>query len=161
MRQPFVLASPLHRRCTVTALSRRLFRGRYCIFFFFEQPSPSSTTPFVSPAPPRHCHFTVNEIVLAPLHLRLLRATITNIPLNAALHSACITATLPLYRWGRCSGAAAIERLCMCFESQFLIITYGYSMHVFRRHQIWCFRSYFTRINYWLGLLIAFIYWRK
>ncbi|QCE03438.1 hypothetical protein DEO72_LG8g1462 [Vigna unguiculata] len=33
-------APPLHRRCTATAPSRRLFRGRRCIFFFFEQPSP-------------------------------------------------------------------------------------------------------------------------
>ncbi|QCD94099.1 hypothetical protein DEO72_LG5g2178 [Vigna unguiculata] len=30
----------LHRRYTATTPSRRLFRGRRCIFFFFEQPSP-------------------------------------------------------------------------------------------------------------------------
>jgi len=34
----------------------------------------SSSAPFVPPAPPLHCHFTIDEIVPAPLHLRLLRA---------------------------------------------------------------------------------------
>jgi len=122
------------------------------ISFFSEQPahsfhSSTARQPFVSTSPPLQRRYTAaapppREVVSGPpLHLLLLRATITTLQVRRSfrLHRRC-TATSPSTRLFR--------RRCI----------FVFSEHEVRRHQIWCFMGCFTRISYWLGLLIAFIY---
>ncbi|QCD87535.1 hypothetical protein DEO72_LG3g2071 [Vigna unguiculata] len=72
------VAPPLHHRYTAAAppLHRRggCFGAAAASSSSLSNHHHSSSAPFVPPAPPLHCHFTVDEIVPAPLHLRLLRA---------------------------------------------------------------------------------------
>ena len=72
------VAPPLHHRYTAAAppLHRRggCFGAAAASSSSLSNHHHSSSAPFVLPAPSLHYHFTVDEIVPAPLHLRLLRA---------------------------------------------------------------------------------------
>ena len=111
--QPFIPASPpLHRHCTATAPWMRFFRGRPCIFFFFEQlhctaafllclygHCTAATLPFH-----RDCFGVATSLSFLSNHHE--GSTARNPSFH--LHRRC-TATAPLlHHRGGCSGAATI-----------------------------------------------------
>jgi len=107
--------------------------------------TPTVRFDFTTAAAPLHRRCTAatppREVVSGPpLHL-LLRATITTLQVRRSFR---------LHR--RYTATSLSTRL---FRRRCIFV---FSEHEVHRHQIWCLMGCFTRISYWLGLLIAFIY---